>query len=302
MIACGACTQQKNIGLTFTESGKGVGIQSGQIDKTATTAPGTIASTVDSIGAAVVLLEFTIKENGAKDGYPLQIKELRFTNTGTADTADLRFILEGPGSNNTVSSANGNTITFKDFGDIIVTDGDTTGKTYQIKMQVRANIQGSLTDNSNVLIKTSPLTDFDVAEASSNLLPTVAAFQQSAASTITIAATELQGKTSFTSLTANAGVDFPGAQSIYATDRNGRVDLDFTESITLSAHNGVCPNLAAGTLASTDPLGLTHAAVQGVATWTNLTYSLVETIRIRAVSTSLNTSGQWLCSAGISVN
>lgn len=301
-LAFVSCIAQKSVGVTFTESGKGVGLQSGQADKTATAAPGTVASTVDSIGAAVVLLEFTVKENGAKDGYPLQIKELRFTHTGTADIADLRFVLEGPGSNNTISTANGNTVTFKDFGDIIVSDGDTVGKTYQVKMHIRANIQGSLTDNSTVLLKTSPLTDFDVTEASSNFLPTVSSFQQSAASTITITGTELQGKTSFTSLSATAGVDFPGTQSIYATDRNGRVDLDFTEDITLSAHNGICPNSAAGTLASTDPLGLTHAAVQGVATWTNLTYTIVETIRIRAVSTSLNTSGQWLCSAAVSIN
>ena len=209
-------------------------------------------------------------------------------------------MLEGPGSNNTVSSTSGNTITFKDFGDIIVADGDTTGKTYQVKVQIRANIQGNLTDNSNVLIRTSPLTDFDVAEASSNFLPTISSFQQSAATTITITATELQGKTSFTSLTATTGMDFPGTQSIYATDRNGRVDMDFTENITLSAHSGICPNLAVGTLGSGD--GLTHAAVQGVAAWTNLTYTLVETIRIRAVSTTLNAPAQWLCSAGFPVN
>jgi hypothetical protein len=212
-----SCIAQKNIGLTFTESGKGVGIYSGLVDKTATTAPATVSSMINSIGAAVIVLEFTIKENGSRDGYPLQIRELRFANLGTADTADLRFVLEGPGSNNTIGTNNGNVVTFKDFGDLIITDGDTVGKTYQVKAHIRSNIQGSLADNSTVILKTSPVSDFSVVETSSNILESVAAFQSNA-TTVTVSATHLQGKSSFNSLTANSTQDFPGSQSIYATD------------------------------------------------------------------------------------
>lgn len=296
VIICMACIAQKSVGLTFTESGKGAGIQSGQVDKTATAAPGTVASTVDSIGAAVVLLEFTIKENGAKDGYPLQIKELRFTNTGTADTADLRFVLEGPGSNNTISTASGNTVTFKDFGDIIVADGDTVGKTYQVKVHIRANIQGSLTDNSNVLLKTSPLTDFDVAEASSNFLPTISSFQQSTATTVTITATELQGKGSFALGTVPVSATFTGAKSFYATDLNGRIDRDYVTNVTIVSRQADCITAQSGLGNNVTDANLTVTPVQGVATWNNLTFNLQPvTFRIYATSGGLTPT----CTASI---
>lgn len=296
-----SCIAQKSVGLTFTENGKGVGIYSGLVDKTATNAPATVSSIINTIGAAVTVLEFTIKENGSRDGYPLQIRELRFTNLGTADTADLRFVLEGPGSNNTIGTNNGNVVTFKDFGDLIVADGDTVGKTYQVKVHIRSNIQGSLADNNTVILKTSPVSDFTVVETSSNILESVSAFQSNA-TTVTVTATHLQGKNSFNSLTANATQDFPGSQSIYATDENGRIDTDFTEVITLSPHTTICPNAAAGTLSSGEAGDLTHNAVAGIATWGDLKYSQAGTIRIRAVSTTITAADKWLCSAQIVVN
>jgi len=298
-----ACIAQKNIGVTFTESGKGAGIYSGLIDKTITTAPATLSSVNNAIATAITLLEFTVKENGSKDGYPLQIKELRFNNSGTADIADLRFVLEGPGSNNTVGTASGNIVTFKDFGDIIITDGDTTGKTYQLKVHVRTNIQGSLEDGQTVILKTSPLSDFDVAETSSNILQAVSTFQQSPSTAIAIVATELQGKSSFQFSTGNHNTDFSGTQSIYATDANGRIDKDFTGAITLSAHVTVCPNAAPGTLSSTDGGTLVHNAVQGIASWLDLKYALnnitvTENIRVRAQSGGVTD----LCSAILTIN
>lgn len=299
----GACIAQKTLGVTFTESGKGAGIQSGQVDKTATAAPATVSSLANSIGSAVVVLEFTVKENGSKDGYPLQIKELRFSNIGTADTADLRFILEGPGSNNTVGSSSGSVVTFKDFGDIIVPDGETSGRTYQVKAHVRSNIQGTMEDNTTIILTTSPTTDFDVVETSSNFLPTVSAFQQNPSTSVTVVATELQGKNSFSGLSPTNNADFAGAQAIYATDANGRIDKDFTGSITLTAHVTVCPNAAPGSLASSDAGALVHSATQGVASWTNLRYALnsaivSETIRIRAQAGGVTD----LCSAQVTVN
>lgn len=292
------CIAQSPVGVTFTESGKGAGIYSGLVDKTATAAPATVSSIANTIGTAVTVLEFTIRENGSRDGYPLQIKELRFYNIGTSDTADLRFILEGPGSNNTVGRSEGNKIYFSDFGDLIVNDGDTTGKTYQLRVHVRSNIQGSTEDNQTIIIKTSPTTDFDVVEASSNILQSVSTFQQNPSTAVSIAATELQGKNSFTGLTGliNQDITGTGSISVYATDANGRIDRDFTGNVTISAHQTICPNAAPGNLTSTDTL--VRPSVLGISTWTDLRYDTAATIRIRAQAGGVSD----LCSAQITFN
>lgn len=295
----GACIAQKPLGVTFTESGKGAGISSGQVDKTATTATATVSSIANTIGSAVTILEFTVKENGSKDGYPLQIKELRFTNIGTADIADLRFILEGPGSNNTVGTSSGTTVTFKDFGDIIVPDGETAGRTYQVKVHVRSNIQGSMDDNSTINLRTSPTTDFDVTETSSNLLSQVSAFQQSPTTSVDVVARYLRGKGTFQIGSVARNTDFPGTQSLYAEDANGRLDKDFTGNVTLTPRADIigCGTAAAGTISSSDG-GNPKAAVQGVVNWTNLQFDQIATIRIEATGPGITNPE---CTAAITV-
>jgi hypothetical protein len=294
-----ACIAQKMVGVTFTESGKGVGIFSGQVDKTATAAPATIGSLVNTIGGALTLLEFTVKENGSRDGYPLQIKELRFTQTGTADIADLRFVLEGPGSNNTIGTSSGTTISFKDFGDIIVSDGDTTGKTYQVKVHVRSNIQGNIEDNSTILLKASPTTDFDVAETSSNFLQSVSGFQQNPATSVDIVGRYLRGKGSFQIGSVARNTDFPGTQTLYAEDANGRLDKDFNSAVTLTASTDVigCGTGAGGAITSSDG-GNPKNATQGIVSWTNLQYNQILTIRIAGTGPGITNPE---CTAAIDV-
>lgn len=279
-----ACIAQKSIDLVFTESGKGAGIESGLVEKTATAASTDLSSIDTTISSAEILLEFTVKENGSKDGYPLQIRELRFTNIGTGDAADFRFILEGPGSNNTVGSSVGQTVYFKDFGDIIVPDGETSGRTYQVKAHVRSNIQGSTTDNQTVLLKTTPVTDFDVAETSSNLLASNNSFQQNAGAPMTVVATHLRGGGTFQFASVPRNSDFPGIQSIYAQDIHQRVDKDFNFVIQIAPQAGaLCASPVTGNLTSLDG-GLNKAAVQGVASWTDLKYDAIETIKVYATS------------------
>ncbi len=278
------CIAQKPIDLVFTESGKGAGIESGLVEKTATAASTDLSSIDTTISSAEILLEFTLKENGSKDGYPLQIKELRFTNIGTGDAADFRFILEGPGSNNTVGTSVGQTVYFKDFGDIIVPDGETSGRIYQVKAHVRSNIQGSTTDNQTVLLKTSPLTDFDVTETSSNLLASNNAFQQNAGAPMTVVATHLRGGGTFQFASVPRNSDFPGIPSIYAQDINQRVDKDFNFVIQIAPRAGaLCASVVTGNLTSSDG-GLNKAAVQGVVSWTDLKYDTIETIKVYATA------------------
>lgn len=295
LFSVAGCIAQKTLGVTFTESGKGAGIQSGTIEKTSYATPATVSSTLTNLNQAVAVLEFTVKENGAKDGYPLEIKELRFKITGNADVADLRFVLEGPGSNNTTAEINGNVATFKNFGNIIVTDGDITGKTYQVKGQIRAGTNGSTVEGNTIAVSIDPLSDVDVAEASSNLLPTVASMQ-SGAMAISVVATELQGKSSFTGVSVATNTNFPGPPAVYATDANGRVDKDFTSTITITAHTTVCPNAIAG-LSVTAGCALACTATQGVATWTNLVFATANIIRIRAQAAGVTD----LCSAQVTV-
>ncbi len=245
---------------------------------------------VNSIGLAVTILEFTVKENGSKDGYPLQIKELRFTNTGTADTSDLRFVLEGPGSNNTIGTSSGTIVTFKDFGDIIVTDGDTTGKTYQVKVHVRSNIVGSTADNNTIVLKTSPVTDFDVAETSSNFLQSVASFQQSPGTAVDVVATTVQFKGTFNFGNVAVSAAFPGTPSVYATDANGRIDKNWSTAIAVIDKLTDCAGAntdAPGTLTNAGGGGLSLTPTQGVVTYTDLRYNATGSIQIYATSAGL---------------
>jgi hypothetical protein len=291
----GACIAQKTLGVTFTESGKGAGIQSGIIEKTSYATPATVSSILNNLGQAVAILEFTVKENGSRDGYPFEIKELRFTFTGTADPADLRFVLEGPGSNNTTASISGNTITFKDFGNIIVTDGDTTGKTYQLKGQIRSAVNGTTTDGQTIAVSFSPASDIDVVEASSNILPGNASMA-SGAMAVTILASELQGKGNFSFGTVNVSTIFPGTPAFYATDANGRVDKDYVTNVTLVSRQSDCAAAESGLGNPATGTNLTIAAVQGVATFTNLMFNTAaKTFKVYATSGTLTAQ----CTAAI---
>ncbi|HRP68569.1 MAG TPA: hypothetical protein PLY93_03475 [Turneriella sp.] len=76
LLFSNGCITQEPIGIIFTENGVGAGIASGMVEKTITTAPATISSITNAIGSSMILLEFTVKENGSRDGYPLQINSL----------------------------------------------------------------------------------------------------------------------------------------------------------------------------------------------------------------------------------
>lgn len=294
-LGSAGCIAQKTVGVTFTESGKGAGIYSGLVEKTSYATPATLASDKDSNAEAVALLEFTAKENGSRDGYPFQISEVRISTSGTADIADLRFVIDGPGVNNITGTNSGTTVTFKDFGDIIVTDGDQTGKTYQIKALLRPNIQGTLADNSTLAIQFNPVNDISVVSASSNLLQSVASMA-STATTITVTATELQGKGSFTFGTVTVSTNFPGARTISATDVNGRIDKDYVTDITLVSRQGDCVTAEPGLGNSGTGLNLTATPVQGVATWNNLRFNLQPvTFKVYATSGGLTPT----CTANI---
>jgi hypothetical protein len=295
LFSVAGCIAQKTLGVTFTESGKGAGIQSGTIEKTSYATPATVSSTLTNLNQAVAVLEFTVKENGAKDGYPLEIKELRFKITGNADVADLRFVLEGPGSNNTTAEINGNVATFKNFGNIIVTDGDITGKTYQVKGQIRAGTNGSTVEGNTIAVSIDPLSDVDVAEASSNLLPTVSSMQ-SGVMAVSVVATELQGKGNFSFGNIAVSAIFPGTPAFYATDENGRVDKDYVTNVTLVSRQADCIAAETGLGNSATGANLTLAAVQGVATFSNLMFNTAaKTFKVYATSGALTAQ----CTAAI---
>ncbi len=299
LFSVAGCIAQKTLGVTFTESGKGAGIQSGLVEKTAVAAPANILSTTDALNEAVTLLEFVVKENGSRDGYPLQIKEMRFSTSGTADIADLRFVLDGPGLNNAFGVAKGTQIIFKNYGDIIVSDGDLTGKTYQIKVHLRDEIKGNLADNSNFAIQISPVTDMDVTETSSNLLLNVPSMQTTS-STVLVTATQLQGKGTFNFGSIAANTNFPGTPAVSATDINGRIDLNFTNNIQIEARDTSFNCAGPGSGALVNPSGgcnLDCAAVQGVATWPQLRFNTAATsFKVYAISGAMT-----FCSSAITV-
>lgn len=101
---------------------------------------------------------------------------------------------------------------------------------------------------------------------------------------MTVVATHLRGGGTFQFASVARNTDFPGTQSIYAQDINQRVDKDFNFVIQLTPQAGaLCAFAVTGNLSSTDG-GLNKAAVQGVASWTDLRHDTIETIKVRATA------------------
>ena len=105
-------------------------------------------------------------------------------------------------------------------------------------------------------------------------------------------------------VTVTTGVDFAGSVAAQALDADGLLDTDFSEGVTLAAVLASDNNTAgSGTLASADAGGLTQTAAFGLASWSDLTYDVPETIDLRATSSSFATgSGDEAYSSATVVN
>lgn len=215
--------------------------------------PVNVDSTVDALGEAVAVLDFTISDGGASDGKVTAISAIDINTSGTADASQFTYLINGPDATNVMGSYNAGTVSFSGLN-VSIADG--TNEVYAVSVYYNDNT--GLTEGQTLVLSTDGDTDFTLAGNSTKMAATTA-ITNGVGSSVSVIATELRVTTQPASSTSGLAL---GTQPVIAaTDAFGNTDTDFAETVTLT-------EASAGTLANA-----TQMAVSGVATYTNVIYT-----------------------------
>ena len=245
--------------------------------------PVPIPSTATTAGAAVDILDFTISDGGASDGLPLDISQIVMHTSGTGPYSKAAFRLDGPDVTQVagVYSGGSNTITFSGLN-ISIPNG--ANETYLVNAYFNDNT--GLTDNQTFILSFDGDVDVTVTGLVTQMSGASPVITNGSGSIVDIAATQLAYSTQPPAV-ALPTVDFTGTVTIEARDAASNVDVNFSESITLSAmlssNNSAS---SSGTLSSTDAGGVTKNPSGGSVTWTDVSYDTNESIDLRGTSAS----------------
>ncbi len=215
-------------------------------------------TTIDTVGEAVNVFDFTLTDPGTSDGLAMTVSQVVLNVSGTstdAQRANITWRLNGNDASNVTGTYNpgADTITFSGLG-ISIADG--ANETYTVNAYFNNNT--GITEDATVILSVDGDTDLTVGGAGTQMAATTAV-NNGTGTTLDVVATQLV----FTTQPAGSvsGSALTTQPVVSARDAFGNTDVDFTESVTLT-------EASAGTLSST-----TVAAVSGVGTFTNLTYS-----------------------------
>ena len=220
--------------------------------------PVSLATTVDSSGEAIDLFDFTLTDGGSGDGLPLDVSQIVVNVAGTASDAQrakITYRLSGPDATHVtgVYNASADTLTFSGLS-ISVADG--ASEVYTLNAYYHDNT--GITEGSTLLLSLDGDTDVTVSGSNTQFGATTAV-NNGSGTTLEVTATAL----AFTTQPAGSvsGSALTTQPIVRAQDAFGNTDVDFTETVTLTEASD-------GTLS-----GDSVAAVNGVATFTALTYS-----------------------------
>ncbi|WP_043886925.1 Ig-like domain-containing protein [Vibrio sp. 16] len=220
--------------------------------------PVSLATTVDSSGEAINLFDFTLTDGGSGDGLPLDVSQIVVNVAGTASDAQrakISYRLSGPDATNVtgVYNASADTLTFSGLS-ISVADG--ASEVYTLNAYYHDNT--GITEGNTLLLSLDGDTDVTVSGSNTQFGATTAV-NNGSGTTLEVTATAL----AFTTQPAGSvsGSALTTQPIVRAQDAFGNTDVDFTETVTLTEASD-------GTLS-----GDSVAAVNGVATFTALTYS-----------------------------
>lgn len=223
------------------------------------TEPVSIPTTVDTIGEAVDLFDFTISDGGTADTLTTDITKIVVNVTGTTndtDRAKVTWRLNGPDATNVtgVYNAGSDTITFSGLS-ISIADG--ANETYTVNGYFNDNT--GLTEDQTFILSIDGDTDVTV-DTSKTTFAGTSPVTNGSGTTIEVTATTL----SVTTQPAGSvsGSTLTTQPVITAQDAFGNTDVDFTNTVTLSESS-------AGTLSG----DIDIAAVSGVATFTDVVYT-----------------------------
>ncbi|WP_448563395.1 Ig-like domain-containing protein [Thalassotalea ganghwensis] len=216
------------------------------------TEPISIDTTIDSVGEAINVFDFTISDGGTSDATAMNISQIILNTSGTGDFNKVTWRLTGPDAANVTGVVGGGTITFSGLS-ISIADGG--NETYTVNAYYNDNT--GLTEGGTYILSVDG--DTDVTISSGTTMGATSPVTNGSGSTVDVTATAL----AFTTQPAGSvsGSDLTTQPVVTAQDAFGNTDSDFTETITLT-------EASAGTLT-----GGSIAAVSGVATFTNVNYA-----------------------------
>lgn len=221
------------------------------------TEPIGLDTSVDTVGEAVDIFDFSISDGGSADGSSMDISTIRLNVTGTSSQtvrSQITYRLNGPDASNVTGTYNGgsNTVTFTGLS-LSIADG--TSETYTINAYYNDNT--SLTEDLTIILSIDG--DTDVTVSSGTQMGSTSAVTNGSGTTIDVVASSLVFTTQPAGSTSGSALSTQPVVS--ARDAFGNTDVDFTETVTLT-------EASAGSLTNN-----TTAASSGVATFSGTTYT-----------------------------
>lgn len=215
-------------------------------------------TTVDTVGEAVDVFDFTLSDGGTSDGLPMSVSQLVVNVSGTStdtERSQITWRLNGPDASNVAGTYNAgaDTLTFSGLG-IAIADGGS--ETYTVNAYYNDNT--NLTEDHTVILSVDGDTDVTLG-TSGTLMGATSAVTNGTGTTLDVVATQLV----FTTQPAGSvsGSALTTQPVVAARDAFGNTDVDFSETIALT-------ETSAGVLSNT-----TQTATGGVATFTSVTYT-----------------------------
>ncbi len=239
------------------------------------TEPATISS-LENSPDGVQVFDVQFSDLGTSDNLPTIIDNIQFTQGDNNNISDWTDAIAGAklfgddlpaGIEGIVNSDN---IIFSD-DDFISIDNNST-ENYQLNIWLKTDLS-EITDNDNFEFKldySNILCDYNGSAFGSGVIES-----GDNKNAIDIEASKL----SFTSVPTVVGVNQDFLLSVAATDVNENIDIDNTNSLTLSVNDGT-GNLTSAT-------GLTQNLTSGEFTWNDLRYDVIEDFNIKASSSGL---------------
>jgi len=244
--------------------------------------PSTISSLIDTQPEQIAVFDFKVRDGGGSpdaDAVGTILNSIRVVKGSSNNIADWTTTIQGAELFNGTSSLGAATINADSLvwsGSPIVTIPDDDSLVLTVKIYLKSSLpvgsDGKLFEfqiNQNANVTVDAAGSF-MADGGSNVIG-------APGTAIDVTATQLAFTTQpQTGKVVNQNI---APVAVTAQDANQNTDLDFSGNVTLSS--------GTFTLASTDAGGLTQAALNGVASWTNLTSSTTGTGTILADAAGL---------------
>lgn len=223
----------------------------------AVTEPVDLPTIANTAGEAVDVFDFTLSDGATSDGLAMTVSEIVLNVSGTTTDSirdQVTWRLNGNDASNVTGTYNAvaDTITFSGLS-ISIADG--TSETYTVNAYYNDNT--GLTEDRTITLSVDGDTDLTVGGSGTQMGSTSTVTNGSGTAIDVVASqlaftTQPSGSVSGSALTTQPVV--------VARDAFGNIDADFTETITLV-------EASAGSMSNS-----TQASVNGVATFTGLTY------------------------------